>query len=129
VGSTVKDWKMAIIALYMQRDKKGSAARGKRYYYYYYYYYYEGGRVRTVHCSKGSQAVPARPSVEVRCRQGGSVMASGLLGCAEGKQVEFCLCLVGSGMVTFWYLLVGSGMVTFWYLLMGSGMVTFWYLL
>jgi hypothetical protein len=58
-------------------------------------------------CSKGSQAVPARPSVEVRCRQGGSVIASGQLEGAEGKQVEFCVCLVGSGMATFWYLLEG----------------------
>ena len=30
-----------------------------------------------VHCSKGSQAAPSRPSVEVRCRQGGSMMVSG----------------------------------------------------
>jgi hypothetical protein len=32
-------------------------------------------------------------------------MASGLFGCAEGKQVEFCVLLVGNGMTTFWYLL------------------------
>jgi hypothetical protein len=63
--------------------------KGHYYYYYYYYYYYEGGEIRKVHCSKGSQTVPARPSVELGCRHGGSVMASGLLGCAEGKQVEF----------------------------------------
>ena len=59
-------------------------------------------------------AVPARPSVKVGCRQGKacvsegvSVMARGLLGCAEGKRDEFCLCLVGSGTATFWYLLEG----------------------
>jgi len=60
-------------------------------------------------------------------------MAGGLLGCADGKQVEFCLCLVGSGMATLWHrlwwaavrrhfggqrygdILVGSGMATFWW--------------
>ena len=31
---------------------------------------------RKVHCSKGSQAVTSRPFVEVRCRQGGSMMGS-----------------------------------------------------
>ena len=48
---------------------------------------YEGGGVRKVHCSKGSQAVPARPSVEMCYRQGVSVMTSELMGCAEGKRI------------------------------------------
>ena len=60
---------------------------------------------QSIYGAEHIHAVPARPPVEVHCRQGGSVMASGLLGCAEGKQVEFCLCLVGSGMATVWYLL------------------------
>ena len=43
------------------------------------------------YCSEDTHALPARPSVTVGCRQGkafvsesGRVMASGVLGCAEG---------------------------------------------